>query len=74
MFSYATSFQLCAIGWHLVSQTKMAVSDIPNLTGRENISTYVDMCQRTSLLLAMYKMHIKEEAGDWEDQVSLHRR
>lgn len=45
-------FQLYAYGWHLLSQTKMAESGAPNSTGRESISTYVDICQRTFLLLS----------------------
>lgn len=57
-------FQLYAYGWHLLSQTKMAESGAPNSTGRESISPYVDICQRTFLLL--YTARVGERS--WRNQ------
>lgn len=48
------SFQ-CANGWHLGSQTKMAVSGDPTSTRRQSVSIYVNTCPWTNLFLSTYQ-------------------
>lgn len=69
MSSFVLFFQLYAYGWHLAIQTKMANISIILPAGRENMSTYVDICWRTFLPIFIFKK--KKKRWEQEDRKSV---
>lgn len=60
--------QLYAIGWHLVSQTRMSVSGAPNSTGRESISLCGHLSEDISTPFCIARMGKKEKKKIYGNQ------